>query len=149
MLSSGAIVIIWDEMLSSGIKCYHLELMLSSRTKFYHLGLNAIIWDAMLLSGANVIIWCYHVMLSSGMITPLFFIFPGNFTHSSLICICSEWIQCWSSCRGLIVFRLGQNFKQFMYSQKRFSQESLLISTKYFKNRIIMFCLELWYSAEK
>jgi hypothetical protein len=37
----------------------------------------------MLSPGANVIIWCYHVMLSSGMITPLFFIFPENFTHSS------------------------------------------------------------------
>jgi hypothetical protein len=36
----------------------------------------------MLQSGANVIIWCYHVMLSSGMITPPFFIFPENFTHS-------------------------------------------------------------------
>ena len=32
-------------------------------------------WDAILSSGANVIIWCYHVMLSSGMITPPFFIF--------------------------------------------------------------------------
>jgi hypothetical protein len=65
-------------MLSYGIKCYHL-------------GCNIIIWDnmyaikanvIMLKSGANVIIWCYHVMLSSGMITPPFFIFPGNFTHS-------------------------------------------------------------------
>jgi hypothetical protein len=43
MLSSGANVIMWDEMLSSGMKCYHL-------------GLNVIIWDAMLSSGANVII---------------------------------------------------------------------------------------------
>jgi hypothetical protein len=34
--------------------------------------------------GANVIIWCYHVMLSSGMITPPYFIFPENFTHSYL-----------------------------------------------------------------
>jgi hypothetical protein len=84
MLSSGANVIIWDEMLSSGMKCYHLELMLSS-------GANVIIWDEMISSGANVImlqnganviIWCYHVILSSGMITPLFFIFPENFTHS-------------------------------------------------------------------
>ena len=97
MLSSGANVIIWNEMLSSG-------LMLSSGTKCYHLGWNVIIWDAMLSSGAyviiwdkmlsskanvimvssgaNVIIWCYHVMLSSGMITPPFFVFPGNFTHS-------------------------------------------------------------------
>ncbi len=33
-------------------------------------------------SGANVIIWCYHVMLSSGMITPPFLVFPGNLTHS-------------------------------------------------------------------
>jgi hypothetical protein len=38
MLSSEAIVIIWDEMLSSGMKCYHLELMLLSWTKCYHLG---------------------------------------------------------------------------------------------------------------
>jgi hypothetical protein len=65
MLSSGTNVIIWDEMLSSGTKCYHL-------------GLNVIIWDAMLSSGAIVIVWdemlssgikCYHleVMLSSGI----------------------------------------------------------------------------------
>jgi hypothetical protein len=57
MLSSGANVIIWDEMISSGA-------------------------NFMLQSGANVIIWCYHVMLSSGMITPPLFIFPENFTHS-------------------------------------------------------------------
>ena len=88
MLSSGMLcyylglnVIIWDEMLSSGMLCYHMELMLSSGTnvlcgkKCYHL-------DLLLSSWANVIIWCYHVMLSSGMITPPFFIFPENFTHS-------------------------------------------------------------------
>ncbi len=81
-------------MLSSGMQCYHLELMLSSWTKCYHLGLNFIICDALISSGANVIIWdemlsgayfiiwCYHVMLSSGMNTPPFFIFPANFTHS-------------------------------------------------------------------
>jgi hypothetical protein len=90
-------------MLSSGIQRYHMELMLSGTT-CYHLGLHVIIWDAMLSSGANVIIsekmissganvimvssganviiWCYHVMLSSGMITHPFFIFPENFTHS-------------------------------------------------------------------
>ncbi len=92
-------------MLSSGTKCYHLELMLSSGTNGYHLGWNVIIWVAMLSSGANVIIWdkmiscganvimlsfaanviicCYLVMLSSGMITPPYFIFPENFTHSA------------------------------------------------------------------
>jgi hypothetical protein len=58
MLSSGANVIIWEKMISSGA--------------------NVI----MVSSGANVIIWCYHVMLSSGMITHPFFIFPENFTHS-------------------------------------------------------------------
>jgi hypothetical protein len=105
MLSSGANVIIWDKMLSSGMKRYHLELMLSSGTTYYYLGLHVIIWDAMLSSGANVIIWdkklssrakvimvssganviiwCYHVMLSSGMITHPCFIFPENFTHST------------------------------------------------------------------
>jgi hypothetical protein len=52
MFSSGANVIIWDKMLSCGA--------------------NVVI----LLFGANVIIWCYHVVLSSGMITPpiLFFL---------------------------------------------------------------------------
>jgi hypothetical protein len=34
----GRNVIIWDEMLSSGMQCYHLDLMLSSGTKCYHLG---------------------------------------------------------------------------------------------------------------
>jgi uncharacterized protein YheU (UPF0270 family) len=58
MLSSGANVIIWNEMLSSGAK------MISSGTKCYHLGLNVIIWDEMLSSGMQ----CYHLelMLSSG-----------------------------------------------------------------------------------
>jgi hypothetical protein len=84
-------------MISSGMKCYHLELMLSSGMKCYHLdlmlssGANVIVLDEMissganvlmLQSGANVIIWCYHAMLSSEMITPPFFIFPENFTHS-------------------------------------------------------------------
>jgi hypothetical protein len=57
MLSSGAIMIIWNIMFSSGIKCYHL-------------GRNIIIWTEILSSGANVIIWdemlsagtkCYHL----------------------------------------------------------------------------------------
>jgi hypothetical protein len=65
--------------------------MLSSGMQCYHLGPHVIIWDKMLSSGANVImvssganviIWCYHVMLSSGMITHTFYIFPENFTHS-------------------------------------------------------------------
>jgi hypothetical protein len=64
MLLSGANVIrqnviIWGEMLSSGANVVLLSF------------------------GANVIIWCYHVMLSSGMITSPYFIFPENFTHSS------------------------------------------------------------------
>jgi hypothetical protein len=36
-----------------------------------------------------------------------------------------------------------------MNSQKRVSQVSLLISTIYFQNIIIMFCMELCYSVEK
>jgi hypothetical protein len=51
MLLFGANVIIRDKMLSSGA--------------------NVI----MVSSGANVIIWCYHVMLSSGMITHPFLFF--------------------------------------------------------------------------
>jgi hypothetical protein len=48
MLSSGANVIIWDEMLSSGDN-----------------GANVTIWDEMLSSGAIVIIW--DEILSSGL----------------------------------------------------------------------------------
>jgi hypothetical protein len=94
--------------------------MLSCGTKFYHLGWNVIIWDAMLSSGANVIIWdkilssganvimvssganviiwCYHVMLSSGILTHPFFIFPENFTHSKDTVNCYTdklWIESW------------------------------------------------------
>jgi hypothetical protein len=56
MVSSGANVIIWDEMLSSGMKCYHLELMLSSGLHVIIWDENVIIWDEMFSSGANVII---------------------------------------------------------------------------------------------
>jgi hypothetical protein len=64
MLSSGANVISWDKMLSCGANV------------------------VMLSFGANVIIWCYHVMLSSGMIIPPYFIFPENFTHSTIFSEC-------------------------------------------------------------
>ncbi len=47
----------------------------------------------------------------------------------------------------LDIYRTANNFP-FMYFQKRFSQASLLISTKYFQKRITKFCLELWYSGE-
>jgi hypothetical protein len=45
---------------------------------------------------------------------------------------------------------VAQHCKQFSIYLflKRFSQASRLISTKYVKNRIIMFCLELSYSEE-
>jgi hypothetical protein len=52
MLSSGANFIIWDEMLLSGMKCYHLECMLS-------FGAYVIIWDKTLSSGMQ----CYHLEL--------------------------------------------------------------------------------------
>ncbi len=77
MVSSRANFIIWDEMLSSGMKCYHLEFHVIIWIKCYNLGQNVIIWDEMLSSvmqcyhlelmlssGANVIIW--NEMLSSG-----------------------------------------------------------------------------------
>jgi hypothetical protein len=57
MLSSKANVIIWDKMLSSGMKFYHLELLVSS-------GANVIIWGEVLSSG---MMKCYELMLSSGM----------------------------------------------------------------------------------
>jgi hypothetical protein len=58
ILSSGANVTIWDEILSSGMKCFHLECHVTS-------GANFIIRDEMLSSGANVFIW--DEMLSSGI----------------------------------------------------------------------------------
>jgi hypothetical protein len=36
-----------------------------------------------------------------------------------------------------------------MNSQKRFSNASFLISTKYLQNIIILFCLELQYAIQK
>ena len=62
-LWSGANVVIWDHMLSSGMQCYHAIVIIWD--KMLSSGANVI----MVSSGANVIIWCYHVMLSSGMIT--------------------------------------------------------------------------------
>jgi hypothetical protein len=71
MLSSGANVIIWNKMLSSGMKCHHLELMLSSGTKCYQLelllssGMKCHHLELMLSSGTK----CYplELLLSSGM----------------------------------------------------------------------------------
>ncbi len=125
MLSSGANVIIWDKMLSSGMKCYHLgwnviiwDAMLSS-------GANVIIWDQMLsskanvimvLSGANVIIWCYHVMLSSGMITPPFLFFLET---SRTLVACTISVSCFWLCsfffggkcsNSWILNEIGRNF---------------------------------------
>jgi hypothetical protein len=77
MFSSGANVIILDEMYHLGLHVIIWDAMLSSRA-------NVIIWEKMISSGAyvimvssgaNVIIWCYHVMLSSGMITRPFLFF--------------------------------------------------------------------------
>ncbi len=71
-------------MLSSGTTCYHLGLPVIIWDAMLSSGTNVIIWDKMLSSGANVImvssgpnviIWCYHVMLSSGMITHPPFLF--------------------------------------------------------------------------
>jgi hypothetical protein len=103
-------------MLSSGMKGYHLELMLSSGATciiWDATGAIVIIWDKMLSSGANVItvssganviIWCYHLMLSSGMITHPFFIFPENFTHSMT--------------NGLLIY--GKKFAHFLiYSTRK------------------------------
>jgi hypothetical protein len=64
MLSSGANVIIWVKMLSCGGNV------------------------VMLSYGANVIIWCYHVMLSSGMITlPFLFFLKTSLTPLSYKCV--------------------------------------------------------------
>jgi hypothetical protein len=187
--------------------------------------------ELMFSFGANIIIWCYHVMLSSWMITPSFFIFPENFTHSSIspkgntrgrdlgkaysvkkgkrffrhqlgchlyqtlpgrtgdgktanlflqcslprstpklplngsvydgVCVSAYgslrargfrgW-ECNCVCVSLntTAYSLHKSAMQYtannfpcMYSQKRFSQASLITSTKYFQNRIIIFCLKL------
>jgi hypothetical protein len=70
-------------MLSPWMKCYHME-QIFIRNEMLSSGSNVITWDEMILSGASVImfqsgatviIWCYHVMLSSGIITPPFLFF--------------------------------------------------------------------------
>jgi hypothetical protein len=46
----------------------------------------------------------------------------------------------------------GQHSKQFsvyIFPKRIYSQASLLIPTKYFQNRIVIFCLELWYLVDK
>ncbi len=97
MLSSGMKCYHLELMVSSLSNCYHLGWNVIIWSQCYHLGWNVIIGDAMLSSGsnviiwdkmlssganvimvssgANVIIWCYHVMLSSGMITHPFLFF--------------------------------------------------------------------------
>jgi hypothetical protein len=61
MLSSGANVIMWKKIISSGA--------------------NVI----MVSCGPNVIIWCYHVMLSFGMIThPFLFFLKTSLTPDAL-----------------------------------------------------------------
>jgi hypothetical protein len=82
----------------------------------------------MLSFGANVIIWCYHVMLSSGMITPPYFIFPENFTHSkscarahhsnwseNLAAVVSKWRQkmsCLVAAAFPLIFPVLQQLRQ-------------------------------------
>jgi hypothetical protein len=72
MLSSGANVIIWEKMLSCGGNV------------------------VMLSYGANVIIWFYHVMLSSGMITPPYLFFLKTsltpIINGSHICLILQFI---------------------------------------------------------
>ncbi len=117
-------------MVSSGTKCYHLGWNVIIWSQCYHLGLHDIIWDDVLSSGANVIIWdkmlsseanvimvssaanviiwCYHVMLSSEMITPPFFVFPGNFTHSYLAALLKTSWYC----------PLGSKVENTVYNKK-------------------------------
>jgi hypothetical protein len=123
-LSSGANVIIWDYMLSSGMKLCHVELMLSS-------GADVIIWDKMLFganvkivsSGGNVIICCYHVMLSAGMITYPFFIFPENFTHSWKKRLCNFYCcQLWALNLFVNIIKMLTVYKwcQLLHIKSRF-----------------------------
>ncbi len=57
MLSSGANVGIWDEILSSGMKFYHLERTVIVLDEMLSSGANVIIWDEMLSSEMK----CYHL----------------------------------------------------------------------------------------
>ncbi len=51
----------------------------------------------------------------------------------------SSWRAALSHCKQFFIYVFP----------KRFSRASLLISTTYLQNKIIMFCLELWFSLEK
>ncbi len=78
----------------------------------------------MVSSGANVIIWCYHVMLSSVMITPPFFVFPGNFTHSHITHFSLASV---SSCNKSVRLLCPKNLK-VKHIQKK--QRSILFVNK-------------------
>jgi hypothetical protein len=58
------------------------------------------------------------------------------------------YFECHPICKAKMccMLRTSNNFP-FMYSQKRFGQTSLLLSTKYFHYRIKAYSLELWYSV--
>jgi hypothetical protein len=57
MLSCGINIIMWYEILSCWIKCYHVRLKVIMWDQCYHVGSNVIMWVEMLSCGMN----CYHV----------------------------------------------------------------------------------------
>jgi hypothetical protein len=75
MLSSGANVVIWDQMLSSRMKCYNQELLgqnVITRDEMLQSRANVILWDEMLSSKAIIVNWdkndiIWDEMLPSGM----------------------------------------------------------------------------------
>ncbi len=74
------------------------------------------------------------------------YVFPKNILQSqcTLQTISHLWIPKKYFAKSVYT---ANNFP-FMYSQIIFFQVSLLISTKNFPSRIILFCQELWYSGE-
>ncbi len=147
MLSSGANVIIWDEVLSSRTKCYHLGWNVIILNAMLSCGANVIIWDKMLSCGgnvvmlsygANVIIWCYHVMLSSGMITPPFFYFSWKLhsLHSG-----PHWNQ--GNCDRLSGSASQGGLQEVFNNNKKVSTASQHFFVQYFTHSRSLKCKKL------
>jgi hypothetical protein len=66
----------------------------------------------------------------------------ANNSHATLPCLFPSPPFPASPCPQSVSSYTANSFP-FNYSQKRFSKFLLLISTKYFQNRIIIFCLDL------
>jgi hypothetical protein len=82
-------------------------------------------------------------MLSSGMITPLFFIFPGNFTHSLDTAVSGTTYYCTVHESSVLAAYRVRSYKQFLRLRRRLAgAQQLLIQLAVF--RISLLSTNIW-----